>query len=61
MRRKLVKVEICDEGDDRFLVQVFSDGSEERLPIVEEPPKKQRLSAKIAWYWDLKTGRRKFY
>lgn len=61
MRRKLVKVEIAEEGDDRFLVQVFSDGSEERLPIVEEPAKKRRLSTKIAWYWDLKTGRRKFY
>lgn len=56
-----MKVEIVDEDDDRFLLQVFSDGSEKRLPIVEEPTRKKRLSAKIAWYWDLKTGRRKFY
>jgi hypothetical protein len=61
MRRKLVKVEIVDEGDSRFLLQVFSDGTENRLPIAEEPAKKKRLSTKIAWYWDLKTGRRKFY
>ena len=61
MQRKLVKVEIVEEETGRFLVQAFSDGSEERLPIVEEPPRKKRLSAKIAWYWDLKSGRRKFY
>jgi hypothetical protein len=61
MRRKLVKVDIVIEGDDRFLVHVFSDGSEKRLPIVKQPAKKRRLSNKVAWYWDLKTGRRKFY
>jgi hypothetical protein len=61
MPRKLVKVEVVVRGASRFLVKSFSDGTEERLPIVEEPPKKKRLSAKIAWYWDLKTGRRKFY
>jgi len=61
MPRKLVKVEIVDEGDSRFLLHVFSDGTEDRRPIVEEPTKRKRLSAKIAWYWDLKTGRRKFY
>lgn len=61
MRRRLVKVEIVEEGDSRLLVQSFSDGTEMRVPITEEPPKKRRLSAKIAWYWDLKTGRRKFY
>ncbi|HEU5092125.1 MAG TPA: hypothetical protein VFT30_05535 [Nitrospira sp.] len=56
-----MKVEIVEEGDDRFLLQVFADGSEERVAILEEPAKKRRLSAKIAWYWDLKAGRRKFY
>jgi hypothetical protein len=61
MPRKLVKVEVVVRGASRFLVKSFSDGTEERLPIVEEPPKKKRLSAKIAWYWDLKTGRRKLY
>jgi hypothetical protein len=61
MQRELVKVEIVEEGDDRFLVQVFADGSEVRLPIVEQSTKKKRTSAKIAWYWDLKTGRRRFF
>ena len=61
MPRKLVKVELVGEGASRFLVKSFSDGTEERLPIVEVPPKKKRLSAKVAWYWDLRTGRRKFY
>ena len=46
---------------DREVMPAASDGTEERVPIVGEPPKKKRLSAKIAWYWDLKTGQRKFY
>lgn len=60
MTKKPIKVEVVKEGDKRFLLRVYADGSEERRPIVREP-KKKRQSAKIAWYWDLKTGRRKFY
>ena len=61
MAKRPVRIEVVEEGAERFLVKTYADGSEDRLPIVEQPPKKKRLSAKIAWYWDLKTGRRKFY
>ena len=61
VKKQPIKVEVLEEGDERFLLNVYADGSEERQPIVKEPRKKRRLSSKIAWYWDLKTGRRKFY
>jgi hypothetical protein len=61
MPRKSVTIEIIEEEDERFLLKTYADGTEERHPIVKEPKKNKRLSAKIAWYWDLKTGRRKFY
>jgi len=61
MARKPVKVEVVEEGDQRSLLKLYADGSRERVLIVKEPSKEKRLSAKIAWYWDLTTGRRKFY
>jgi hypothetical protein len=61
MVKKPVSIEVIEEGDDRFLFKAYSDGTEERVPIVKGPPKPERLSNKIAWYRDLKTGRKKFY
>ena len=58
-KKPTIKVEVVKEGDNRFLLKVYADGVEERHAIVKEP-KKKRQTAKIAWYWDLKTGRRKF-
>jgi hypothetical protein len=61
MAKKPIQIEVVQEGDERFLLKTYADGSEERLPVRKEAPSNKRLSAKIAWYWDLKTGRRKFY
>jgi hypothetical protein len=61
MPKQPTSVQICEQGDQRFLLKTHADGTEERVPIVTEPPKKKRLSNKIAWYRDLKTGRRRFY
>jgi hypothetical protein len=61
MAKKPIQIEVVQEGDERFLLKTYADGSEVRLPILKETPRRKRLSAKIAWYWDLKTGRRKFY
>ena len=60
MLKQPTSVEIIEQGDERFLLKTYADGKEERVPIVAEPRKKL-LSSKIAWYRDLKTGRRKFY
>ena len=61
MARKPVQVRIVEEGGARFLLKTFADGTKERVPIESEPAKKRPLSSKIAWYRDLKTGRKKFY
>jgi hypothetical protein len=61
MAKKPIQIEVVQEGDERFLLKTYADGSEERLPVRKEAPRQKRLSAKIAWYWDLKTGRRKIY
>jgi hypothetical protein len=37
MPKNLVKIEVLQEGDERFLLQTFADGSEERKPIVKLP------------------------
>jgi hypothetical protein len=61
---KPIKVEVVEERGERFLLQVYSDGKQERVPIapsVTATRRDRRLSAKVAWYWDLTTGRRKFY
>ena len=31
------KIEVVQEGDGRFLLKIFADGSEERTPIVKLP------------------------
>jgi hypothetical protein len=61
MANKLVWVRIVEGEKGRLLVRVYEDGNEERIPILKVPAKKGRLSNKIAWYRDLRTGRKKFY
>ena len=41
MAKKPVQIEVIEEGDEHFLLQVFADGSVERQPIVKEPRKKR--------------------
>jgi hypothetical protein len=43
MPKKPVRIEIVQEGDERFLVRRFADGSEERHPIVKLPRKPSRF------------------
>jgi hypothetical protein len=43
MPKKPIKIEIILEGDGRFLLKVYSDGSEERVPIVKLPRKPPRF------------------
>jgi hypothetical protein len=42
MHKKPTKIEIIQEGDDRFLLKNYDDGSEERVPIVKLPRKPPR-------------------
>ncbi|MGL6061131.1 MAG: hypothetical protein ACRC1G_10645 [Bradyrhizobium sp.] len=61
MSKKPKQVEVVQEGGERFLLKTHADGTKERVPIVRQPPKKGRMSSKIAWYRDLRTGRKIFY
>ena len=42
MPKKPIKIEIIQEGDERFLLKEYADGSEERVPIVKLPRKPPR-------------------
>jgi hypothetical protein len=43
MPKKPIKIEIMLEGDGRFLLKVYADGSEERVPIGKLPRKPPRF------------------
>ena len=42
MPKKPTRIEIIQEGDERFLVKAYADGSEERTPILKLPRKPPR-------------------
>jgi hypothetical protein len=42
MPKEPVEIEIIQEGDERFIVKTFADGSEEHVPIVKMPRKPPR-------------------
>jgi hypothetical protein len=54
MAKKAVRVEVIEEGDERLLLKVFANGSEERQPIVKHPRKKR--PRRIDWSRKLSTG-----
>jgi hypothetical protein len=58
LRRKAIKSEIVQDGDDRFILTTFSDGEETRLPVVKQPRKK-RYPPRPYWHWDLNKSRKK--
>jgi hypothetical protein len=49
--KKPIKIEIVQEGDERFVLQAFSDGTEERVPIVKLP-RKTRYPPRTYRKWD---------
>jgi len=55
MPKKPIKIEVIEEGDERFLLRIFSDGSEERRPILKLPRRK-RPRPKADWSRKLSTG-----
>jgi hypothetical protein len=60
MLKKPIKVEVVQEGEERFLLKIYDDGTETRMPIVNAP-KKRPKALRPYWYWELRTGRRKFF
>jgi len=58
MSRDRTKIEIIQEGEGRFLVKTFADGTEERTPIVKLPRKK-RYPDRPYWTWSFDKSRKK--
>ena len=50
MAKTPLSIEIVQEGEERFIVKTFADGSEQRLPIVKLPRKK-RYPDRPYWTW----------
>jgi hypothetical protein len=44
MQKNPIKIEVVQEGDERFLLKIFPDGSQEREAIVKLPRKPPRYS-----------------
>ena len=55
MLKKPIKVEIVQEGDERFIVRAFAGGEETREPVVKLPRKK-RYPPRSYWHWVLYKG-----
>jgi hypothetical protein len=58
MSRDRTKIEIIQEGEGRFLVKTFADGTEERMPTVKLPRKK-RYPDRPYWTWSFDKCRKK--
>jgi hypothetical protein len=46
-----IAIEIVQEGDERYVLKTFADGSEERTPIVKLPRKRSRFPYR-KWSFD---------
>ncbi|MBR1248885.1 hypothetical protein JQ609_18365 [Bradyrhizobium sp. AUGA SZCCT0169] len=51
MAKTPLSIEIVQEGEERFIVKTFADGSEQRVPIVKMPRKK-RYPDRPYWTWN---------
>jgi hypothetical protein len=51
MRKEPVEIEIIQDGDERYMLKTFADGSEERTPIVRLPRKPSRFPYR-EWSFD---------
>lgn len=60
MTKRLIRVEVVQDGEERVLVKTDDDGVRERTPIVLGTREK-RSKLRPYWYWDLASGRRKFF
>jgi hypothetical protein len=58
MSREPVKIEIFQHGDERVMLKIFADGTEERIPIVKLPRKK-RYPDRPYWKWTFDKSKKK--
>ncbi len=58
MPKKPISVVVIEDGNERYILKTFADGSEERESVVKLPRKK-RYPPRPYWHWDLNKGRKK--
>jgi hypothetical protein len=58
MTRKTTSIKIIQEGDERFMVRTFDDGTIIREPILKLKRRK-RYPDHPYWHWDLGKSKRK--
>lgn len=46
-----VDIEVIQEGDERYVLKTFADGTEERVPVVKTPRKPSRFPYR-KWSFD---------
>jgi hypothetical protein len=51
MTREPVDIEIIQDGDERYMLKTFADGSEERISIMKLPRKPSRFPYR-KWSFD---------
>jgi hypothetical protein len=49
--KKPVDIEIIQEGDERYVLRTFADGTEERISVVKAPRKPSRFRYR-KWSFD---------
>ena len=58
MPKKPIKMEIVQEGDERFLLKVYADGEKVFEPIVKLPRKK-RYPDRPYWHWQFDKSKKR--
>lgn len=58
--KRPIKIEVVQEGEDRYLIKTFADGEEVREPIVKRPRKK-RYPDRPYWRWGFDKSRKKTF
>lgn len=58
--KRPVKIEVVQEGEERYLIKTFADGEEVREPIVKQP-RKTRYPDRPYWRWGFDKSRKKTF
>jgi hypothetical protein len=58
MSKKPVRIEVVEVEEERYLLKVFADGSEQREPILKSPRKKRYPDCPY-WHWNFDKSKKK--
>jgi hypothetical protein len=58
MSKQPVKIEVVEVGEERYLLKVFADGSEQR-ELISKSPRKKRYPDRPYWNWNFDKNKKK--